>query len=402
MITCLILAAGEGKRMRPLTGSRPKVMIPVASRPMMEHLIGVVRDAGITTIAIVVGYHEDAVRNHFGNGSNLGVTITYIRQKEQRGTGDALLSAESRIHDRFLLLNGDMLLKKEDISAILTGNAPCMAVYSSDHPGDYGLVTLSHTMISSLAEKTKKSGSNLINAGMYLLDPDIFPFLHTVGSSPRGEIELTDALEHYIKEGRLSSHQLSYWCDMGNPWDLLAANEAMLADCCTDTSNAVIEQGVTISGSLIAGSGTVIHAGTYIEGNCIIGSNCRIGPHAYIRGSTSIGDFCHIGHATEIKNSIIMNNTNVPHFSYVGDSIIGSNCNLGAGTKIANLRHDKKTIHIGGTDTRLRKLGAIIGDNVLFGINCSVNVGTVIGNGCLFAPHSYIDGMYEDNMSMRR
>lgn len=130
----------------------------------------------------------------------------------------------------------------------------------------------------------------------------------------------------------------------------------------------------------------MIRAGTYIEGDCIIGEDCIIGPHAYIRGSTAIGDGCHIGHATEIKNSIIMPSTNIPHFNYVGDSIVGSGCNFGAGTKVANLRHDNKTVKVCGKTTGRRKFGAIIGDNVLFGINCSVNVGTLIGSDTRVAP----------------
>lgn len=402
MVSCLILAAGEGKRMRPLTGSRPKVMLPVATRPMMEHLISVVRDAGITSIILVVGYHEEAVRNHFKDGSDLGVRISYIRQKEQLGTGDAVCTAESKINERFLLLNGDMLLKKEDVSALLVCNTPCMAVHSSEHPEDYGVVTITDGIISSLTEKSKHPGSNLINAGMYLLDTDIFTYLKEIVPSSRGEIELTDALMRYIREGTLRSFQLSYWYDMGNPWDLLLANEELLSDMVPEQKGAIIEQGNTIKGSVSIGEGTVIKTGTYIEGPCIIGKDCKIGPHAYIRGSTSIGDGCHIGHATEVKNSIIMNNTNIPHFNYVGDSIIGSRCNLGAGTKIANLRHDKMTIHVAGTDTRRKKFGAIIGDNVLTGINCSVNVGTVIGNNCVFAPHSYIDGTIQNNTVIRR
>jgi bifunctional UDP-N-acetylglucosamine pyrophosphorylase/glucosamine-1-phosphate N-acetyltransferase len=133
----------------------------------------------------------------------------------------------------------------------------------------------------------------------------------------------------------------------------------------------------------------------------VIGSNCRIGPHAYIRGATAVGDNCHIGHCTELKNSIIMPDTKIPHFNYIGDSIIGSKCNFGAGTKIANLRHDHATIRVAGKDSRRKKFGAIIGDGVQFGINCSVNVGAVIGTGAKFAPNSYIEGIIGENSSIR-
>ena len=156
-----------------------------------------------------------------------------------------------------------------------------------------------------------------------------------------------------------------------------------------------------LSGPVVIGKDTVVKSGTYIEGPCIIGSNCRIGPHAYIRGSTSIGDECHIGHCTELKNSIIMAGTKIPHFNYIGDSVIGSGCNFGAGTKIANLRHDHAPVRVGGKDTRHTKFGAVVGDNVRFGINCSVNVGTVIGSHANFAPNSYIEGSFGENATIR-
>ncbi|MFZ0004432.1 MAG: DapH/DapD/GlmU-related protein, partial [Methanoregula sp.] len=133
----------------------------------------------------------------------------------------------------------------------------------------------------------------------------------------------------------------------------------------------------------------------------VIGNNCRIGPHAYIRGATSIGDECHIGHCTELKNSVIMAKTKIPHFNYVGDSVIGSGCNFGAGTKVANLRHDHAPVRAGGNDTRHTKFGAVVGDNVSFGINCSVNVGSVIGSNAQFAPNSYIEGRFGENSTIR-
>ena len=162
-----------------------------------------------------------------------------------------------------------------------------------------------------------------------------------------------------------------------------------------------VEEGCTVPDTVSIGKGTVIRAGTYIEGHCVIGENCVVGPHAYIRGSTAIGDNCHIGHATEIKNSIIMASTNIPHFNYVGDSIVGSGCNFGAGTKVANLRHDNAAVKVCGKTTGRRKFGAIIGDNVLFGINCSVNVGSLIGSNTRVAPHSLVEGCIEEGSVIR-
>lgn len=401
MVQCVILAAGEGKRMRPLTGTRPKVMLPVANKPMLEHLIIEVKKSGVSDFILVVGYEEAAVRHYFGDGSELGVRIWYVTQKHQQGTGDAVMSVSPHIHEKFVLLNGDMILNEEDVRKMLQYEGPCMGVCISTHPKDFGVVSVQDDMVISLEEKSPNPKSNLINAGIYFLDPTIFSHLEKITPSPRGELELTDALIPYIRNKSLHAISLSSWLDLGNPWDLLDANETMLA-LLEPEIKGVVEEGVVLNGVVRIGEGTVVKSGTYIEGPCVIGKNSRIGPHAYIRGSTSIGDDCHIGHSTEIKNSIVMSRTNIPHFNYIGDSVIASGCNFGAGTKVANLRHDKKTIKVGGVDTRRKKFGVIIGDDVLFGINCSLNVGTVVGNRCRVAPHAYLDGIISDDSIVRR
>jgi UDP-N-acetylglucosamine diphosphorylase / glucose-1-phosphate thymidylyltransferase / UDP-N-acetylgalactosamine diphosphorylase / glucosamine-1-phosphate N-acetyltransferase / galactosamine-1-phosphate N-acetyltransferase len=388
---CVVLAAGEGKRMRPLTASRPKVMLPVGNRPMVEHLVIAARNAGIKEFIFVVGYGEREIRKHFTDGSYLGVAIRYVTQRMQMGTADALNTARGLVKGRFLLLNGDMVLKEDDIREIINEKAPCVGIFHSDHPKDYGVVIEERGMITALEEKTEHPKSDMINAGVYLFDTDIFDLVDDVKVSSRGELELTDALAVLIDRKQLHAYPLQYWMDIGYPWDLLAANASMLDELEPDCEGK-IEEGVTIHGKVSLGKGSVIKSGTYIEGPCSIGKNCRIGPHAYIRGSTSIGDNCHIGHSTEIKNSIVMADTNVPHFNYLGDSIVGSRCNFGAGTKVANLRHDHATIKVSGKDTRLKKFGVVVGDGVQFGINCSLNVGTVVGANTKIAPHSFIEG----------
>jgi bifunctional UDP-N-acetylglucosamine pyrophosphorylase/glucosamine-1-phosphate N-acetyltransferase len=137
----------------------------------------------------------------------------------------------------------------------------------------------------------------------------------------------------------------------------------------------------------------VVRSGAYIVGPVIIGESCEIGPNCYIRPFTAIGDDCHIGAAVEVKNSIIMKGSKLPHHNYLGDSVIGEQCNLGAGTKIANLRLDKKNIQVAGIDTGRRKLGAIIGDRVETGINASINVGCIIGNNTFIGPGAVASGV---------
>jgi bifunctional UDP-N-acetylglucosamine pyrophosphorylase/glucosamine-1-phosphate N-acetyltransferase len=397
---CVVLAAGEGKRMRPLTVKRPKVMLPLANRPMMEHLVLAARDAGITEFVFVVGYGEREIRGHFGDGSGFGIHINYTSQRQQHGTADAVRAARDLVSGPFLLLNGDMILKSTDIADLCRCKIPCMGISTTDHPADYGTVMVENDLVISLEEKSKNPKSNLINAGAYLFSPDIFDAVDRVRVSSRGEFELTDALFEFIAKKELSAYRLSHWIDVGNPWDMLDANLTLMGTLPSE-SKGTVEKGVSLNGIVVVGEGSVVKSGTCIEGPCIIGKNCRIGPHAYIRGATSIGDDCHIGHCTELKNSIIMQGTKIPHFNYIGDSVIGAGCNFGAGTKIANLRHDHANVRVNGKDTHRKKFGAVIGDGVQFGINCSINVGSMIGSNAQFAPGSFISGCIGENAVIR-
>ncbi|HXW99113.1 MAG TPA: bifunctional sugar-1-phosphate nucleotidylyltransferase/acetyltransferase, partial [Methanomicrobiales archaeon] len=299
---CVVLAAGEGRRMRPLTANRPKVMLPLANRPILEHLIVAARDAGVTEFTLVVGYREREVRACFGDGERLGVRIRYVPQRHQLGTGDALRACEGLVTGPFLLLNGDMVVKSADLRALAGLEAPAIAVARSSHPEDFGTVRMEGHTIRDLAEKVPSPESDLINAGAYLLEPGIFELLESLGRSERGEYEITDALSVLIREGRVTGYPMGFWLDVGYPWDLLEANAVLLADRSFEREGTV-EPGAVLSDDVAVGPGSVVRTGTVIEGPCVIGRDCRIGPHAYIRGATSIGNDCHVGHCSDVKNS---------------------------------------------------------------------------------------------------
>ena len=185
-------------------------------------------------------------------------------------------------------------------------------------------------------------------------------------------------------------------------WKLLDEAEK-LCEGIQNASEGAVEQNVVVEGLLSVGKGSVVKDGSRIEGNVFIGENCVIGPNAYLRKSVIIGDNCHVANS-EIKNSVILHDSNVPHYSYVGDSVIGANVNLGAGTKIANLRFDDKNISVAvagrKTDSGRRKLGCLIGNNSKLGINSGVNCGVIIGNGCFVRPGKVVEKNLEDGAKL--
>jgi len=379
--------------MRPLTHTRPKVMLPIANKPILEHLLIEAREAGVGEFIFIVGYCDEQVRNYFGKGEKWGVNIAYSEQRKQMGTADALRMVESMLDGDFLAINGDVVISRKDIRRLLKNNHNTMSVIEVKDPGGLGMVEVYEDRVVNIYEKTQKPPTLMANAGLYLFTPEIFDAISRTEKSPRGEYEITDSLQLLMAtEHGLHYQEIKSWLDLSYPWDLLPANESMLAG--IESQNlGEVEENVVIKGVVSIGKNTVIRSGAYIVGPVIIGDDCEIGPSCYLRPCTSIGDGCHVGAAVEVKNSIIMRGSKLPHHNYVGDSVIGEQCNLGAGTKIANLRLDKKDIQVAGIDTGRRKLGAIIGDRVETGINASINVGSMIGNNTFIGPGAVVSGV---------
>jgi len=378
---CVVLAAGEGKRMHPLTYTRPKVMLPIANKPILEWNLLHAIDAGFREFIFVVGYRSEMVRGYFKNGEKWGVTIEYINQGEPLGTAHAIGMVKNFV-DNFVVLCGDTIFGKDDIKNV-AGKKTGIGLAKVEDTREYGTVETDGEKVRRIYEKMEKSFSNVINAGIYRFNKKIFEFIERTEKSPRGEYEVTDSINLILRKEKVERVFLKEWRDVVYPWDLLDANKDMLKRI-DGGIEGVVEENVTLRGKVVVGEGSRVMNGSYIEGPVIIGRGCRIGPNCYIRPYTSIGDNCHVGNACEVKNSIIMESSNIPHQNYVGDSVIGSNCNLGAGTKVANLRFDKKNIRVflngKKIDTKRRKLGTIMGDNVQTGINSMINVGTMIGN----------------------
>ena len=388
----VILVAGEGKRMRPLTTTRPKVMLPIANKPILEHIVDAAVDAGINEFVFITGYFEDSIKDHFKDGAKWGAKIEYVHQTQQSGTADAIGCARGSVTGRFVVLNGDVLISSDYLTSLISREEDAvLTVKEVENPSDFGVIETSGDKVTKIIEKPEIPPTNLANAGIYLFDDSIFEFIDKTTLSERGELEITDSLQMLIDSGVNVGYEILEhdWIDVGRPWDMLDANELLLGEVKAEC-NGLVEPNATLIGEVVVGEGTLIRNGAYIIGPVVIGNDCDIGPNCFIRPSTSIGDGVRIGNAVEVKNSIIMDNTHVGHLSYVGDSIVGQECNFGAGTKVANLRHDGRNVRVTlgyqFLDSGRRKLGVIMGDGVHTAINTSINVGTVIESGGFTKP----------------
>jgi len=408
-LKAIILSAGEGTRMRPLTLTKPKTMLPVAGKPIIQYNIEALRDSGVTDILLIVNYKESMVKDYFEDGDEFGVKISYKTQKELLGTANAIEYGKDFVDDTFIVLNGDIILDSNLITNILNEYLnykvdTLMVLKEVENPSHFGVVEIENNIVKTIVEKPKleEAPSNLVNTGIYIFNKDIFDKIAKTTKSQRGEYEITDSLAMQINEGRIviGVKTDKEWIDVGRPWELIEINEILLGEIKTNIKGKV-ENGVYIHGDIFLDEGSVIRSGVYIEGSVYFGKNCDIGPNSYIRGNSYFGDNVNVGNAVEIKNSIIMENTNVNHLSYVGDSVIGSNCNIAAGTNIANLRFDNGNVKIKvkgeKVDAGRRKLGVIFGDYVKTGINSSFSPGVKVGFNSSIGPDVLLHDDVESN-----
>jgi bifunctional UDP-N-acetylglucosamine pyrophosphorylase/glucosamine-1-phosphate N-acetyltransferase len=365
--------------------------------------------AGVRQVILVVGFRSDKIHARLGKGEAIGAELKYVRQKTAKGTADALgtCSKELQGEDRFLVLYGDdyygtsvprtFLPKARQNKGITIGTA------NVQDASRFGKIQSKRGLVTEIQEKTSKAEPGEVNAGIYLMDQSIFPAIRKTKRSIRGELELTDAVRILIKEGtQVHTHPLGSrkWLGISYPWDMLEANQWIL-ESEKSVAKGIVEKDVHVSGSVVLEEGSVVKAGSYLEGPLHVGKRCHVGPNSYLRPYSTLGDDVKVGAGCEVKNSIVMRNTRIPHLSYVGDSVIGEDCSLGAGTITANLRFDEAEINskVRGSwvNSRRKKLGAILGDGVRTGINVSIFPGVKIGRGSWIGPGAIVNGDVPSN-----
>jgi glucose-1-phosphate thymidylyltransferase len=330
----VILHGGAGTRLRPLTHTGPKQLIPIANKPMSLYALEALKGAGIIDIAVILGtIAPEKVQEYYGDGSKFGVKITYINQGEPKGIAHAVKLAEHFVEDDpFVVFLADNILKggiREVVDEF--GGSHAAAEIELCHvrnPQSFGVADVKDGKIIRLIEKPKEPPSDLALVGIYLFRKVIFDAIRRLKPSWRNELEITDAIQSLLEDGLEVRHHLvrGWWKDTGKPEDILEANQLVLSEL-SSYNKGTLERDVKASGIICIDEGTAVLSGTTLRGPLIIGRNCKIGPGCYIGPYTSIGDNT-VVQGAEVENTIIMGDCRIECEKRIVDSLIGRNTHI--------------------------------------------------------------------------
>ena len=351
----VILAAGSGTRMQPLTGKTSKVMLPIANKPMLAWLIDTMRTVS-DEIILVINKDQSDIQKAFPD-------CKFVVQKNKLGTADALRYAEGMVSGKFIVKNGDELIDEEDLRKFSESPPYTVACFRVKEPWRFGVFSLNEGKIVDIVEKPERPPSNLINAGMYLADERIFDAIRNTPVSDRGEYEITDTWKMMIQSGiDYKPFVLSKWNTIGYPWHFFDANRLLL-----DKTGSMIK--------------STISSNVKVEQPVAIGPNTEIGDGSFVSQYSSIGENCKIGRNVFIENSVLMNNCYIADEAVIRDSIVGENVKIGAGTILENKAADGTVkMWVSGklVDSGRQTLGSVIGHNTVIGKGIKINAGTRI------------------------
>ena len=323
----IILHGGHGTRLRPLTHTGPKQLLPIANKPMSQYCLESIKECGVTEIAIIIGgLGSNKVREYYGTGKKFGVNITYIEQDEPKGIAHAVrLCKEFVNNEKFLVFLGDNIIQKPIRDFVENFNKSdydaTVLLCEVDNPSRFGIADVENEKIVKITEKPKKPTSNLAVTGIYLLTPLIFEIIDNLKPSWRNELEITDALDNLLNQNNNIGYEIitDYWKDTGTPEDILNANRQVLEHICVAESAIIVDESSK--------------DWTGLKGCCIIGENCKIDESATIGPHVSIGDDTIISSDVVIENSIIMSGCEIDGGLNIKDSIISANCHLHGNNK---------------------------------------------------------------------
>ncbi len=322
----LVLSGGEGSRLRPLTHTNAKQLIPVANTPILFHVLGAIRDAGITEVGIVVGSTAEEIRTAVGDGSAWGLAVTYIPQEAPLGLAHAVLTAREFVAGQpFVMYLGDNVLL-EGIAGFVEEfelHRPNAQIFLArvPEPERFGVAVLDGDRVVMLVEKPREHISDLALVGVYLFDDTVLEAVAAIAPSARGELEITDAIQWLIDHGKTVRAEMvnGWWKDTGRPEDLLEANRLMLSTL-SPRIDGEVDAASTLDGVVVVEPGAKIIR-SHVRGPVVIGEGAviedsEVGPH------TSIGPGCTIA-SSAVENSIVLESASVRDVRGIADSILG-------------------------------------------------------------------------------
>lgn len=384
-VSAVVLAAGEGRRLAPLTHRRPKPMLPVANRPLLEYVVSAIAEAGIDRIALVVGHRQERIRTHFGDGDDWNVRIEYVEQSTRLGTAHAVAQVEDVVEGPFLVLNGDRIVDPELIGRtrdrLLEEGSPVVSVTPSERPSEYGVIELDGERVVSIEEKPSAATSSaLINAGVYGFEPAIFDAIRNTPHEA-GELGITTTLSALADAESISAVRYrGTWLDVSHLWDLLYVTAATIDG---ETPPAV------------AGA----HETAAVADDVVAGENVRIGSNATVDGATALGANATVGPNAVVANSVVLPDAVIEAGAVVRDAIVGENARVGANATIAG---GPATVVVENEVHEDVDLGGVVGDTARLGGGVTVDPGTVIGDGARVDDGASVGGRIETDAVVRR
>jgi len=370
-VDAVILAAGEGARLKGWTSDKPKGMITLGNAPILEHIVKGLANSGIQKINMVVGYRKNIVMSHFGDGSQFGVKINYIDQVKLSGTIDALKLGLKNIKGDFLLVPGDNYVSSASFLPLINNKLPALLAGKADRWSKWGEIEFIGSKAKITFENPEVFG-RLHFTGIMKLNIAIAENLIDVGGKHLGE-----ALQKIVSTIKFDVINSEYWHNIVYPWDLIDGNRLALRNLELFKSGR-IERNVVLKGPISIGSGSVISSGSYLEGPISIGENCAIGPNTYIGNSVSIGNNVRLGAFSEIKDSIIMSDCVIGSYNSIVGSVIGSGCILG--TSVVSNPSNRQITYLDHT-VSLSDRGSMVGNRCIIANRAVLAGGSILLEG---------------------
>ena len=357
----VVLAAGEGRRLRPLTAYQPKPMLPVANRPIIEYVVDSLVEAGLEHVVVVVGYRAQRIQSHLTKRYP-DVDLTFVTQRTQLGSGHALQQAADHVGAAFVVVNGDNVVHADTVRAVVeqyeaTDSTATVAVTHSETPEEYGTVTIDRGRIADIDKHPSNREGSLVNAGVYTFDRSVFDALaHT--ETHGGELHLPYVVPELVAP--VTSVYVEGWMDPSTPWRLLSVTERVLAN----RAESSIDDDAQV------------HDSAVVEPGVAVGADCVVGPNVVLGRGTCLQANVRVGANSVLERTIVSTDARLGCGTVLRDSIVGADARVGDATASPGGRTD---VVVDGRFYDDVVVGCVIGDRARIGANATLVAGSQVG-----------------------